>query len=97
MVGEEKKAYLIVRRNRKLSKYRTESTIFQDAPDTAKDELALARKTAIKYPVLMMIHEDGTAAGWNESEFWWPVLIAQKESQRVVFALEEVNGRLKRS
>jgi len=95
LAGNGKKINLIVRRNRKVGKYKKNGTVYQDAPDTRQDELSVARKVAIGRPALMLLHQDGTAFGWNGSEFWWPVLLSPENVKRTVFAMPEADGRLR--
>ncbi|KLU64849.1 Z1 domain protein [Desulfosporosinus acididurans] len=95
LADNENKVHLIVRRNRKIAKYKGNGVTYQDAPDNGREELAIARKVAIDKPALMLLHQDGTAEGWNESEFWWPVLFSQKNTRRTVFAMPDAGGRLK--
>jgi hypothetical protein len=45
----------------------------------------------------MMIHQDGTADGWNGGEFWWPILLAPQETKKTIFALPEANGRVRKN
>lgn len=98
LAGDDKKLHLIVRRGRNISKFK-KGTVYQDAPDTAhgsQDELTIARKVAIDYPALIMIHQNGEAEGWIGSEFWWPVLVAPKNINRIIFALPEQQGRIRK-
>ena len=95
LAGDGKKINLIVRKNRKVGKYKKNGTVYQDAPDTRQDELSVARKVAIGRPALMLLHQDGTAFGWNGSEFWWPVLLSPENVKRTVFAMPEADGRLR--
>ncbi len=95
VADQSKEIYLIIRKNRKVSKYKNNKTTYQDAPDTRQDELSIARKVAIDRPALMLLHQDGTADGWNGSEFWWPVLLLPQNVKRTVFAMPDSNGRLR--
>lgn len=97
LTRDEQKSYLIVRRERKLSKFKENGIAYSDAPDTPQDELKLARNVSKKYPVLMMIHQDGTANGWKGSEFWWPVLLTQDNVPKTVFALDVPDGKITRT
>ncbi len=65
---------LYTRSGGQISKYKSNGMIYQDAPDTGY-ELKDLRQLATDTPVLMLIHQNGTAEGWNGSEFWWPVII----------------------
>ena len=96
LTRHENKAHLIVRRGRKVSKFKENGTVYSDAPDTTQDELSIARSVSDKYPVLMMLHQDGTAEGWNGSEFWWPVLLAQENMPKTIFALDEPDGKIRK-
>jgi len=96
LTRDEQKSYLIVRKGRKISKFKENGTTYSDAPDTPQDELKLARTVSTKYPVLMLIHQDGTAEGWKGSEFWWPILLTQKNIPKTIFALEEPDGKISR-
>jgi hypothetical protein len=99
LAGNEKKLHLIVRRNRKVKKYKDNGTAYQDAPDTRgrdQDELSVARRVAVDNPAIMMLHQDGTASGWNGSEFWWLVMLAPQNVKRTVFAMPEADGRVRR-
>ncbi|MGC7872073.1 Z1 domain-containing protein [Desulfosporosinus sp. SYSU MS00001] len=96
LVRDQNKIFLIVRRNRKVSKYKNHMTTYQDAPDTPQDELSVARRVAIESPAIMLLHQDGTADGWNESEFWWPVILSPQNVKRTVFAMPELDGNLRK-
>lgn len=98
LVGKENEVYLIVRRGRDISKFKRNSITYQDAPDTPKGELgelSLAKKVALDKPVLMMLHQKGTAEGWGGREFWWPVLLIQQHINKTIFAMPEAGGRLR--
>jgi len=86
--------YLYVRRGRHISKYKANGNTYQDAPDTGYEGKML-RAIAIDTPVLMLIHQDGTADGWNGSEFWWPVIIPQADVKTTIFALPDADGKIR--
>ena len=44
LTGDSEKLYLIVRRNKSIAKYKTNHQVFEDSPDTTKDELGIAKK-----------------------------------------------------
>lgn len=101
LVGKENEVYLIVRRGRDISKFKRNGNIitYQDAPDTPKGEkgeLSLAKKVALDKPALMMLHQNGTSEEWGGREFWWPVLLIQKDINKTIFAMPEAGGRLRR-
>ena len=59
---------LVVRRNRKLSKYKR-GGLYQDAPEDGNNEGALAKELQQTMPVLVMIEQ--TNPEWKYP-FWWP-------------------------
>ncbi|WP_206813130.1 Z1 domain-containing protein [Paradesulfitobacterium ferrireducens] len=91
---KKREVLLYTRRGRHISKYKTNGIAYQDAPDTGY-ELKMLRVLAVDTPVLMLIHQDGTADGWNGSEFWWPVIIAQASEKTTIFALPDADGRVR--
>lgn len=96
LCGKSGEVYLIVRRNRKLSKFKAGNSIYQDSPDTPQDERSIAKKVAKDIPALMLIHQDGTGEGWNGCEFWWPVISVQQNVKMTIFALPDPDGKIKR-
>jgi Z1 domain len=97
LAGEERKSFIVVRRNRKLSKFKENTTIYSDAPDTSKgdsSELSVAQKVNDKFPVVILIHQDGSGDGWDGSEFWWPILVTPKDKPKTIFALKDPSGSL---
>lgn len=96
LCGKSGEVYLIVRRNRKLSKFKSGNSIYQDSPDTPQDERSIAKKVAKDIPALMLIHQDGTGEGWNGCEFWWPVISVQQNVKMTIFALPDPDGKIKR-
>lgn len=97
LTRSDNKLHLIVRYNRKVKKYKYNGTVYQDAPDTTRDELSVAQRVAIDNPALIILHQDGSADGWNGSEFYWLVLVIQQNVQRTVFAMSEVGGKIRRN
>lgn len=96
LCGKSGKLYLIVRRNRKISKFKINDSIYQDSPDTPQDERGIAKAVAVDIPALILIHQDGTAAGWNGCEFWWSVITVQAKCKTTIFSLPEADGKIKR-
>lgn len=84
---------LYIRRGGHIAKLKNNDTVYQDAPDTGY-ELKKLRNIAIDTPVLMLIHQDGKADGWNGSEFWWPVIIPQANMVTTVFSLHDADGKI---
>jgi hypothetical protein len=60
---------------------------FFDAPDTSHVEGVIARKTAIDRPILMLFRHEGREEDeWRGCPFWWPVLMAPRETKTAIFA-----------
>jgi hypothetical protein len=51
---------------------------------------------AIDHPALILIHQTGKADGWEDREFWWPVLRVQRNAPKTIYALDEAVGKVKR-
>lgn len=81
------KCNLIVRRNRKISKYK-ENMRYNDSPDTGQDERKLAREISIDIPSLTLLHQNDAAEGWKGREFWWPILTLPKNTPKTIYALQ---------
>lgn len=86
------KVWCIVRTNRNASRFKQDGTFF-DSPDTAHTEGVLAKQAAIDIPMLMLFRQNGKKGqDWMGSPFWWPVLIAPKNTRTVVFSSELVEA-----
>lgn len=86
------KLWIITRKERDIARFRKSTGRYEDAPDTAtgeKNELNVAKRTAIENPALILIRQKGLIEkGWNDAEFWWPVLVAQSKTPTVIFTSE---------
>ena len=89
------KCYLIVRRNRNMPKYK-KGMRYIDSPDTGQDEQKLAREISIDMPCLILLHQNGVAEGWKGREFWWPILTLPKNTPKTIYALPNVDGRIRK-
>lgn len=89
------KVWVVIRKDRNISRIRKGSGRFEDAPDTPKgerSELRVARELAIDTPALILLRQNGHVEnGWRGSPFWWPVLIAPASTPPVVFAHETID------
>ena len=84
--GSDNKIWCLIRKERNLKRIKEDGG-FSDAPDTPKNEGAIAKQTPINKPILMLFRQNGNEElGWRGSPFWWPVLMAQKNIQTVIFA-----------
>jgi len=82
------RVFVLVRTGRNISRFvgAGSHAEFSDAPDTAQREGALAKRFAQDVPVLTMIRQNGTAEGWRDCPFWWPVIIAPANMRTTLFA-----------
>ena len=84
------------RTNRNLNRIR-ENGGFMDAPMDGRNDLTPSREVAIDRPVLMLLRQNGKKnvnangqnIGWNDTPFYWPVLLTQEEINPVMFAIEQ--------
>lgn len=93
---QTQKCYLIVRRNRNISKYTKDGVRYIDSPDNGQDERKLAREIAVDIPCLILLHQNGDAECWNGREFWWPILTVPKNAPKTIYALTDMDGRIRR-
>jgi hypothetical protein len=65
---------------------------FSDAPDATRTEGRVAREKAIDIPMLMLIKQNGEVAqGWRGTPFYWPVLVAPKNTKTAIFASDVID------
>ncbi len=55
-------------------------------PDTTRTDITPARAAAIDLPLLLLIRQEGTAQGWSETPFWWPVIVTPERMRPTLFA-----------
>lgn len=86
------KIWCIIRRDRNMSRKKDDGS-YSDAPYTTKTEGALAKQTAIDIPMLMLFRQNGREDdGWRGSPFWWPVLVAPKNTRTVIYASDLIES-----
>lgn len=84
---ESDKLWCLVRANRRAKRMRHNPDRFFDAPDTSHVEGVIARRTAIDRPILMLFRHEGREEDeWRGCPFWWPVLMAPRETKTAIFA-----------
>lgn len=87
---ERGKVWCLVRQDRNASRTKQDGSFF-DAPDTSSTEGTIARSTAINIPMLMLFRQRGKKSnGWNGLPFWWPVLVAPRNTRTTVFTREAI-------
>jgi Z1 domain len=88
-VNEQGKVWLIVRSDRNMGRIKLDGG-FEDAPADGKEDLPLAKATAVNVPALIMLRQNGLerpdGRGWLGHPFWWPVIIVPQKTPTVIFA-----------
>lgn len=90
------KVLALHRTDRNLNRIR-ENGGFMDAPMDGRNDLRPSREVAIDKPVLMLLRQNGKKnvdasgqnIGWNDTPFYWPVLLTQEEIDPVMFAIDQ--------
>ncbi|MDP3763384.1 MAG: Z1 domain-containing protein [bacterium] len=79
--------WLLIRKDRDNSRMRQDNLRFFDAPDTSHIEGKIAHEQAQSIPMLMLFKQNGSEEkGWRGSPFWWPVIVAPKNTKISIFA-----------
>ncbi|WP_337017272.1 Z1 domain-containing protein [Oceanobacillus massiliensis] len=91
-----RKVWLITRKGRNIARFRKGTGRYEDAPDTASgenNELNVAKRVAIENPVLILTRQQGLKEekGWNDAEFWWPVLVTPGKTPTVIYTSETLD------
>ncbi|MBU4293663.1 MAG: hypothetical protein KJ770_06400, partial [Actinobacteria bacterium] len=80
------KVWCLVLTDRKTSRLKRNGS-YSDAPDTTQAERVIAKQTAIDIPMVMFFRQNGLKEqGWMGSPFWWPVLVAPKNTKTVIYS-----------
>lgn len=81
--------HCIVKRNREITRTKSNGASFSDAPEDANTDLKEARRLAQNNPCLILLQQNGREENqWRGAKFWWPVLIAPGNAKSAVFATE---------
>ncbi len=87
------KVWVLVRKDRNNRRLRDDCLRFFDAPDTSHIEGKICRELAIDIPALMLFRQNGTEEqGWKGSPFWWPVIVAPKNTPTSIFASDVLDN-----
>ena len=70
--------------------------VFNDSPEGGKVYIDKVRNKAIDSPVITLIKQNGKRnvdfrginLGWNDAEFYWPVLMTQKNIKSAVYTID---------
>lgn len=75
--------------NRNISRFKNSGLYYSDAPYTGSSDLKASRKIAVNQPTLMLFKQNGKEElGWKGAEFYWPVLVVQKQVSAAVYTSE---------
>ncbi len=84
--AEPGKVWVLVRKDRGAKRVR-KSGRYENAPDTPQREGVIAKKVATDRPILLLFRQNGRKEdGWRDTQFWWPVLMSQKDTEVAIFA-----------
>lgn len=81
---------------RNMNRIRPGNGGFEDSPEGGKVFIDKARNKAVDCPVIILIKQNGKRCvdsrgknlGWNDAEFYWPVLITQKNIKSAVYSID---------
>jgi hypothetical protein len=80
------KLWCLTRIDRNISRKKQDGT-FSSTPDNPETDQIKAKECAKDIPILMLFKQNGSDdRGWMGCPFWWPVLMAPKSTQTVIFA-----------
>ncbi len=86
-VGARGRVLLLLRTGRNVSrKAAVTSHAEYIEPQTTRTDTAPARNAGVNLPVLMLLRQDGTAQGWTDAPFWWPVIVLPENMRPTLFA-----------
>lgn len=82
-----REVWLLLRKDREMSRVRGDGSGWSDAPDDGRSDTAPSKRQAVDCPVLMLLGQQGKKSqGWENGEpFYWPVVMVQKNMPRAVF------------
>lgn len=84
--------WCLVRTDRYAKRKRPDTGRFFNAPDTAHQEGVIAKQVATELPILMLFRQNGRQEdGWRGSPFWWPVLVAPRNTKTAIFSSESID------
>lgn len=80
------KIFCLVRKDRNMSRTKADGS-FSNQPDNPETDRPIAVKYAIDIPILMLFRQNGLKEqGWKDCPFWWPVLVAPKNTKTVIYS-----------
>lgn len=84
---DQGRVWIVLRDNRNIGRIRKSTKSFEHSPDTAKDELKVAKKLAQTIPALILTRQNGSVEkGWRDGAFYWPILVTPQVTKTTIFA-----------
>jgi len=87
------KVWVVVRTDSSISRQKSDGRFSDDVGSgTGETALVVARRIAEEIPALILVRQNGNESqGWKGSPFWWPVIVAQKNTHVAIFAGDTIN------
>lgn len=92
--SQKGKVWVVIRTDSNINRQKADGR-FSDGPDGGSGETArtVAIRIAEDIPALILIRVNGNESeGWKGSAFWWPIVVAPKNTLPTIFASETVNN-----
>ena len=88
------KVWVVVRTDSDISRQKSDGRFADDiGSGTGEVALTVAKRIAENIPALMLIRVNGKEEkGWKGSPFWWPVIIAPKNTRTAIFASDTIDN-----
>src|SRR3989344_1011172 len=92
--SQKGKVWVVIRTDSNISRKKADGRFADDVGSgTGETALVVARKIAEDVPALILVRQNGKEEqGWMGSPFWWPVIIAPKNTLPTIFASETINN-----
>ena len=88
------KVWIVVRKDSDISRQKSDGRFADDiGSGTGEVALTVAKRVAEDIPALMLIRVNGKEEkGWKGSPFWWPVIVAPKNTRTTIFASDTIDN-----
>lgn len=92
--SQKGKVWVVIRTDSNIARQKADGRFADDVGSgTGETALVTARNIAEDIPALILVRQNGKEEnGWRGSAFWWPVIIAPKNTLPTIFASETVNN-----
>ncbi len=92
--SQKGKVLVVIRTNSNISRKKSDGRFADDVGSgTGETALVVARKIAEDVPALILVRQNGKEEQeWRGSPFWWPVIIAPKNTRTTIFASDTANN-----